>query len=410
MLVGHDMRPTSTPYSEEVIRGITDEGANVVDAGMVSTPLFYHAAMQYDAGCMITASHNPAEYNGFKFVNAQLPVSYGNGIREMESLIMKGMPAASGGEKGRGGVTEHDFLQEFLDSSLSHLKTKKKYAIVVDAGNGMGGYTYTRILPRLAARGITVQPLYFELDGTFPNHEANPLKLETLEELKRAVRETPGVTLGLALDGDGDRCVFIDEKGEHITSDLTLGLVAEQLLKGEKAPVVLDLRCSKAVRELITASGGTPVASPVGYANIKPRAKELNAIFGGEISGHFFPRVTGYNENTLFMLFQILNLIEESGKPLSELVAPLKKYAFSGEINSKVADPDAMLRLLEGKYAAGALEVSHMDGVRIEHAEWWFSARKSNTEPVLRLIVEADTEELMEARRDELLALIRGGG
>jgi len=251
LIVGHDMRPTSQPFSHKVIQGLRDEGVDVVDAGLVSTPLFYFAAQKYDGGCMVTASHNPPEYNGFKFVSENLPVSYATGIEDMERLITHGMPPVAA-DAAKGSLKEQAFLKEFLAFNLKFLKTARKHTIIIDAGNGMGGYTYTKLLPLLETRGITVKQLYFELDGTFPNHEANPLKLETLEDLKKAVKTTEGITLGLALDGDGDRCVFIDEKGEHITSDLTLGLISERLLKERgKGTVVLDLRCSKAVRELV---------------------------------------------------------------------------------------------------------------------------------------------------------------
>ncbi len=237
------------------------------------------------------------------------------------------------------------------------------------------------------------------------------MKLETLETLKRAVKETTGVTLGLALDGDEDRCVFIDEHGEHITSDLALGLASAQLLDAHGGGTVIhDLRCSRAVRELVIAHKGKPLPSPVGYANIKPLCKEHDALIGGEISGHFFPKETGYNENTMFMLFQILNLLESSGKSLSALVAPLQRYAFSGELNNTVKDADAALAAIEQRYAKlpGIVDDSRIDGIRIEFTSWWFSVRKSNTEPVVRLIVEADTRQEMESRRDELLKSIRG--
>ncbi|MBR9693320.1 phosphomannomutase/phosphoglucomutase [Candidatus Woesearchaeota archaeon] len=406
LLVGHDMRPTSTPYTAQVIKGLTDEGVNVIDAGLVSTPLFYFAARKYDAGIMITASHNPPEYNGFKFMKEGMPFSFATGIDKMEKLIADGLPKPAGGDTR---VEEHDFLDEFLTWSLSFLKTTKPHTVVIDAGNGMGGFTYSKMVPMLKEKGITIKQLYFELDGTFPNHEANPLNLETLKELKKVVKETEGVTLGLALDGDGDRCVFIDEHGEHFTSDLAFGLVAKELLKNEdKATVIQDLRFSRSVKELVEERGGTVVLSPVGYANIKPMAKERNAVIGGEISGHFFPRDTGYNENTMYMLFQVLNLIEETGKTLSELVKPLQKYAFSGEINNKVADADATLVKIEEKYASlPDADVMRIDGIRIEFPTWWFSVRKSNTEPVVRLIVEADTQSEMETKRDELLALVR---
>ncbi len=410
VLVGRDMRASSVMYGDALIKGLTDEGANVVDAGLVSTPLFYFATKGYAAGIMVTASHNPAEYNGFKFCREEaIPVSYDTGIDAVERLVISGEATRKPVAERRGSVKRKEFLDAFLAENLTFLRTTRPFTVVVDAGNGMGGLTYGALAPLLTARGVTIVPLFFDPDGTFPNHEANPLKEETLTELKRTVKERRA-NLGLAIDGDGDRCVFIDEQGETIGADLFLALIARELLATHPGATILhDLRSSRAVRETIIAAGGKPVMCRVGHAYIKAQMREQGALLAGELSGHFYPGEANYTENTMYALFQLLNLLEKEGKPLSTLVAPLRRYAFSGEINSKVAEADAVVTAVEQGYATlpGAQDVSRIDGIRIEFPSWWLSVRKSNTEPVVRLIVEADTEAEMGMRRDELLALIR---
>jgi len=412
VLIGRDMRTTSEPLAAATVRGMTEEGADVVDAGLASAPLFYFAAKSYPAGVMVTASHNPKEYNGFKLCREQaIPISYDTGIDKIEKLVREGRfgPPA----KERGKVTRRGFLEAFLGFNLKFLNITKPVKIVVDAGNGMGGYEYGALRERFAKGKrplIEIVPLYFELDGGFPNHEANPLKEETLVTLQARIRREKGVTLGLALDGDGDRCVFLDEKGEVITADLSTALIARELLKAHKgATIMYDLRSSRVVPETIAAAGGKPFMYRVGHAYIKAKMREGRMLLGGELSGHFYPGEANYTENTMYALFQVLNLMEETGKKLSELVAPLRKYSHSGEINNEVKDPDGVLRRAEAKYGRlpGVKDVSRIDGLRIEYPTWWFNLRKSNTEPVIRLNLEAETRQEMERRRDELLALIR---
>jgi phosphomannomutase len=412
VLIGRDMRTTSEPLAAAAIRGMTDEGADVVDANLTSAPLFYFATKSYPAGIMVTASHNPKEYNGFKLCREQaIPISYDTGIDKIEKLVREGRfdPPA----KKKGKVTRKEYLKAFLDFNLKFLKITKPVKIVVDAGNGMGGYEYSALTERFAQEKrslIEIVPLYFELDGEFPNHEANPLKEETLTTLRDTVRKTRGAALGLALDGDGDRCVFLDEKGEVITADLSTALIARELLKAHKgATIMYDLRSSRVVPETIAAAGGKPFMYRVGHAYIKAKMREEKMLLGGELSGHFYPGEANYTENTMYALFQVLNLLEETGKRLSELVAPLRKYSHSGEINSEVKDPDGVLRRAEAKFGKlpGVKELSYIDGLRVEYPTWWFNLRKSNTEPVIRLNLEAETREEMERRRDELIALIR---
>jgi phosphomannomutase len=412
VLIGRDMRTTSEPLAAATVRGMTEEGADVVDADLTSAPLFYFAAKSYPAGVMVTASHNPKEYNGFKLCREQaIPISYDTGIDKIEELVREGKfgPPA----KKRGKVTKREFLETFLGFNLKFLNITKPVKIVIDAGNGMGGYEYGALRERFAKGKrplIEIVPLYFELDGGFPNHEANPLKEETLATLQAQIRKEKGVTLGLALDGDGDRCVFLDEKGEIVTADLSTALIARELLKAHKgATIMYDLRSSRVVPETIVAAGGKPFMYRVGHAYIKAKMREGRMLLGGELSGHFYPSEANYTENTMYALFQVLNLMEETDKKMSELVAPLRKYSHSGEINSEVKDADGVLRRAEAKYRRlpGVKDVSHIDGLRIEYPTWWFNLRKSNTEPVIRLNLEAETQQEMEQRRDELLALIR---
>lgn len=403
ILVGHDMRKTSVPYSDAVIKGVTDEGANVIDAGLVSSPLFYFATKDYDAGIMVTASHNPTEYNGFKLCREQaIPVNYDTGIGDIEQRMPTlGEPV---GEKGT--VQRKDFLQGFLAFSNGFLNTTKPFKVVVDAGNGMGGHTYGAAIELLKEKNVEVIPMYFELDDSFPNHEANPLDEETHNAIRKKVVEE-GADLGILIDGDGDRCVFIDEQGMSIGADLTLALIAAELLENHPGATILyDLRCSRVVRETVETKGGKAIMTRVGHTFIKAHMRNVHGLFAGEVSGHFYPSECNYTENTMYTLFMILNLLERTGKSLSELIKPLRKYAFSGEINSKVEDPDAKISAVTERFGKGAT-VTDIDGTRIEHPSWWALVRKSNTEPLLRLIVEADTQQEMEQRRDELLAVIR---
>ncbi len=415
VLIAEDMRPTSPAYSSALAHGLLAEGAKVTSIGLASTPLFYYATKSFDAGIIVTASHNPAQYNGFKFCREEaIPVGYDTGLQEVERLVTSG--AIPEPEQAllaeQPDVQTIEPLNDFLTANLSFLRTSKPFTIVVDAANGMGGLTYKALAPLLKERGITLVPLFFELDGTFPNHEANPLKEESLTTLQERVRQERA-DVGLALDGDGDRCVFVDETGATVRADLFLALIAQELLQrsANKGRIILhDLRSSRVVRETISAAGGKPVMCRVGHAYIKAQMREQKALLAGELSGHFYPGEANYTENTMYALFQLLNLLGESNKTLSTLVQPLRKYAFSGEINSRVEDADAVLALVKERYATapGVIDVSELDGIRVEFESWWFSLRKSNTEPVIRLIVEADSEEEMARRRDELLALVRG--
>lgn len=405
VLVGHDMRKSGPEFKEAAIKGLLDEGANVVEAGLVSSPLFYFAAKEYDAGMMVTASHNPTEYNGFKLTKEKaIPVSFETGIDKIEAKV-DSLPNVNG---ERGSVSEKNFLDTFMEFCMRFLQTKKNFKVVVDAANGMGGYTYTELQKRVGQR-VEIIPMYFELDDTFPNHEANPLKFETMDDLKKKVVEV-GADLGIAIDGDGDRCFFVDETGEHLAGDIFTAVIAQYLLKKEPGAMIgYDIRSSRAVNKVISDLGGKSSVTRVGHTLIKAQARKEGFLFAGEVSGHYYPKECNYCENTIYTFFQLLNLMDESGKKLSELAAPLRMFVNSGEINTKVEDQDGRIAAWKEKYGSrdDVISVSDIDGVRIDFADWWGLIRKSNTEPLLRLIVEAKSKELMEEKRDELLELIK---
>ena len=403
VIVGRDMRPHSVPLCQALIRGITKQGADVIDLGLCSTPMCYHAngTLHADASVMITASHNPAEWNGFKICRANaIPVSGKSGIADIEALVH-----ADQWEKPvrTGSVSSYDIAPVYAKFLRSHSKVNRKLKVVVDYANAMGSYEIAGIEDL-----FEIIPLYKELDGTFPNHEANPLKQDTLQAIRRKVKET-GADFGAAFDGDADRCGFIDDRGEIIQLDLFTDLIAQDILSenktGEKIPILYDLRSSWSVRECIEENGGKPIMSRVGHAFIKAQMRQTGAVFAGELSGHYYFRENFTAESQGLSMIKLANLLCSKNRPASELVAPLRKYFSSGEINSKVADTAKILDQIRSRYADG--HMFELDGISSEYATWWFNVRASNTEPLLRLIVEAKTREEMEARRDELLKLIR---
>lgn len=411
VVVGKDMRETTPELFAALADGITSQGADVIDIGLVTTPMFYFAVAEYelhDAGVMITASHNPKEYNGLKLCYGDaLPIGAASGMDKIRDLALEGPYK----EKKKGAIVETDIRADYVKKLLNMVDVKsfKRMSAVVDTANGMEGCVITDIFDRI--RHVTMSGLYLELDGNFPNHEANPLKEETLDALRAKVKELRA-DVGFAFDGDGDRIGLVDEKGEIVRGDLILALVASRLLqKAGGAPVLYDVRCSSAAAEEIERAGGRPEMCKVGHGFIKPRMREIGALFAGELSNHFYFRdFYGVECSDLVMLY-VLALLSETDKPLSELVAPLKRYVHSGEINSKVPEVAAVMAKLENAYAHEAKAISEIDGVRMDFegpdGRWWFSVRASNTEPLLRLNVEAETVEKMEKKRDELLGLIR---
>jgi len=402
VVVGRDMRKSSDSLFKALAKGITKAGANVVDIGLSSTPLFYYTVRDREAGIMITASHNPAEYNGFKLVRENcVPISGDTGIEEIEKLVGAGRDLPSNKQKGK--IIKQNVLDDYLnyfDGFIS--KSMKPLKVVVDGGNGMGGLTYPGLFKKLPVKLI---PLYLEMDGSFPNHEADPLKLENVEDLQKKVVDEKA-DLGVALDGDCDRLMLIDEKGGYISGDLVTALISQYLLKNNSGKTIIyDSRSSWVTRETILGAGGRPKACPVGHSFFKERMKRFNALFAGELSGHFYYRDTFNAESSILTMIIILNILSETGKTLSGLIKPFRKYFASGEINSDVKDKDGKIEELAKIYGDG--KVSRLDGLKVEFSDWWFNVRPSNTEPLLRLNLEAKTKEMMEKGRDEILKIIR---
>ncbi|MCZ7649776.1 MAG: phosphomannomutase/phosphoglucomutase [Thermoanaerobaculia bacterium] len=403
VVVSRDMRPSSVPLSAALIEGLTAAGLDVVDIGLATTPMNYFAIghLQAAGGVQVTASHNPAEYNGLKFSKHEArPVSGDHGIPLLEKSVAEGdLPRAA----TPGSVSTADVFAAYQEHVLSFLRRPagaRPLKVVIDAANGMG--TIDR--PIFEAMGIEVVPLYFELDGSFPNHEANPLVLANLRDLMAKVRET-GADLGVSCDGDYDRSAFVDETGEPIGSDLITGLIGGELLSREPGKHVLyDLRSSRAVAEYIREKGGIPVRERVGHSFMKATLRQHAGIFGGELAGHYYFRDNYYADCAVLAVVEVLNLLWSSGRKMSELVAPLHRYAKTPETNFEVEDKEGMIRQLAARYADA--EIDYLDGITIQYPDWWCNVRPSNTEPLLRLVCEAATPELMAAKRDELVALI----
>ncbi|MDD2599779.1 MAG: phosphomannomutase/phosphoglucomutase [Kiritimatiellae bacterium] len=403
VVVARDIRPHSEPLFEALARGVCEQGADVIDIGYGSTPMSYFAngTLGADGSIMITASHNPAPWNGFKLCRAGAePISGDTGIMEIERMVLEesyAPPAAT-----PGSITQYDIEPEYARHVAAHAKLQRPIHVAIDFANGMG------IWENKALKGtITYDGLFSDPDGSFPNHEANPLNLETLRDLQQMVREGD-YAFGVAYDGDADRAGFVDERGEAIAMDLTTALIAQDVLATEKGAIFYDLRSSWVVKEVIQAAGGTPMMSRVGHAFIKAQMREHNALFAGELSGHYYFKDNFTAESSAMAILALANIVSRSDRPLSELVAPLKKYFQSGEINSEVkGDPQAILAQLKARYSKGDGRLFELDGVSVEFDSWWFNVRCSNTEPLVRLNLEAKTEALMVEKRDEILAVIR---
>lgn len=402
VVVGRDMRPHSAPLFAALARGLNRQGADVVDLGLCSTPMCYFAngRMEADGSVMITASHNPGEWNGFKLCREQaIPISGATGIPDIERIVQTRAFAPPAAHPGR--VTAYDILPEYTAHIRRFADVRRPLRVAVDYANAMGLYE-GRVLDGL----LQMDALYDTLDGTFPNHEANPLKWDTLAALQRKMRQGR-YDFGIAFDGDADRAGFLDETGAIIPMDMITTLIAEALLKRQAGAVIFyDLRSSWAVKEVILENGGQPRMSRVGHAFIKQQMREANALFAGELSGHYYFRENFFTESSSLAALCVANLVSQSDRPLSALIRPIQRYAASGEINSEVADVARVLARLKAAYGTG--RVIELDGLSIEFADWWFNVRASNTEPLVRLNLEARTPALMERRRDEVLALIRG--
>ena len=407
VVIGRDMRGSSVEYVEALARGIMKQGADVVDIGLVSSPMFYWAVANYDlhdAGIMVTASHNPAEYNGFKMVwGDAMPMGRDSGGLEIAKLVDAGnFPDAP-----EGTLVETDINQDYLDRIFELVPAEEigRMTVVADAANGTSGIILPGIFNRLA--NVKVSPLFWEPDGSFPNHEANPLKEETLVDLKKKIQQVKA-DAGFAFDGDSDRMGLVDENGETVRADQIVALLAQILLPGRtgKKVVTIDTRCSRVVNEVVELLGGTTVLTQVGHALIKPVVRSEGAVFGGELSGHFYFGDFGAAENTDYLMLLVMSYLTKTGRSLAELVEPFRKYFHSGEINFTIEDKAGTIARIKERYAPTANAVIEIDGLRIDFDDWWLSVRSSNTEPVLRLNIEADTKEKMEEKVRELSAAI----
>ena len=402
--VGRDMRVSAPTMATALIEGAADGGADVLDLGMVGTEMVYFAVgeLELDGGVCVTASHNPKQYTGMKIVRrGALPVGGESGLFEVRDRALNGY----GDVVRRGSVQEYDVWPGFVDKVFSFVDVTamKPLKVVIDAANGMAGAMLPPVLERLPIEAVTC---YFEPDGTFPNHEPNPLLPENREFIVSKTTES-GADLGVAYDGDADRCFFVDDTGDFVPGDFITALLAESILEKEGGgKVIYDVRASRAVPEAIERAGGEALMNRVGHAYIKHRMRKEDAVFGGEVSAHYYFRDFTQADSGVVPFLLMVELISKRGRKLSELLAPFRERFFiTGELNTPVADVALKLQELQERYADG--RVTHLDGISVDYDDWHFNVRPSNTEPLLRLNLEAMSEELMEAKRDEVLELIR---
>jgi phosphomannomutase len=408
VVVGRDMRLSGEPLEDAFVRGVTEAGADVLNIGLVSTDALYFAVghLEEPGGAMITASHNPKDYNGLKLCREDaIALSGDEGISQIRDLITSDkLPESS---ENAGSVEEGDITEDYAEHCLNFIDTEglRPLKIVVDAGNGMAGKMLPPIFEKLPFEYV---PMYFELDGSFPNHPPNPIEPQNMEDLQeRVVAE--GADFGVAFDGDADRCFVVTEKGETIAGDILATLVAKNVLEKEPgAAIVYSAVCSKALPELVRREGGRPIRTKAGHSIIKPQMRKHDAAFGGEHSGHFYFRDNYFADSGIIAMLTVAELVGRQEDPLSELLGPIDPYLRSGEINSEVEDQDEVMKRVEEHYAErDDPEIDHLDGLTVDYGDWWFNLRPSNTEPLLRLNVEASGRETMEKKRDELLELIR---
>jgi len=414
MVIGYDMRPSSPDLAGAFADGATSAGADVTMIGLASTDQLYFASGHLGLpGAMFTASHNPAQYNGIKMCRAHAqPVGLESGLAEIRDLVVKGPSVTA---TRTGSISSHDVLQAYAAHLLALAPVSgRKLKVVVDAGNGMAGHTAPAVFERLADQ-VDLVPMYFELDGTFPNHEANPIDAANLVDLQQRVLAEKA-DIGLAFDGDADRCFLVDERGEAVSpSTLTALIAARELAKEPGSTIIHNLITSRSVPEIVAELGGKPVRTRVGHSFIKETMAETDAIFGGEHSGHFYFRDFWRADSGMLAALHALAALAESDRPLSGLLAEYERYRMSGEINTEVTDQAAVLAELEATYGAREdVEVDHLDGLSVAAADWAFNVRASNTEPLLRLNAEGKDTTTMAAIRDEVLAIInkqsiRGG-
>jgi len=411
LVVGQDMRTHSPELADAVSAGMRDAGCDVVRLGLASTPMTYYAigSLECDGGLCVTASHNAGTYNGMKLCReGAFPVSRDTGIAELERMCAEPYPGAVA---ARGGEESVDLLDAYAEHVAGFARIERDITVAIDAANGMGGYTLPAILARIPR--VKAHTLYMEPDGSFPNHEANPLKEENLADVKKLVRET-GAALGVGLDGDADRCCFVDETGRTVGADLMTALLAPGFLaRFPGTGIVYDLRSSWVVKEVIARAGGKPLRDRVGHSFMKATMRRNGSMFGGELSGHFYFGENFTSDSGVIALVMALGLVtsaDNDGRAFSDLVADLRRYHSTGEINFRVEDKAATIAELKRRYADGRQD--ELDGITVEFGAlgdaewWWFNVRPSNTEPLLRMNLEASSAELLDEKRRELVALV----
>ena len=411
VVIGEDMRPSSPVFADAFSAGITSQGLDVIRIGLASTDMLYFAAGKLNMpGAMFTASHNPAEYNGIKMcLSGARPIGKESGLLTIEKFVEQGSPIEL---RSVGVERSQPMLEEYVEHLLSlvDLSSMRPLKVVIDAGNGMAGYTAPAVFKKLNAEVIE---MYFELDGTFPNHEANPIDPKNLQDLSKAVKKHKA-DIGLAFDGDADRCFLVDEKGDLVNPSALTALIADRALTSDPgSTIIYNLISSRSVKEVVEENGGTAVRSRVGHSYIKKMMAETGAIFGGEHSGHFYFRDFWRADSGMLAALHALAALSESKGSLSQLLHSYNRYSSSGEINSVVSDAQSVMDSIESHYLAmdlaiGGITTDHLDGLTVESTDWWFNVRASNTEPLLRLNVEANSAALMKKVSAQVLALIGG--
>lgn len=403
ILVSRDMRDSSKPLLEAVISGILDTGKDVTDIGLASTPMmnFGVGKFAFDAGIQVTASHNPREYNGLKTVGkGTIPIGYETGLNKVEQKVESGDFVEC---EQKGIRKEKNIYDLYIDYVLSFKDKIEPIKIVIDASNGMAGYTLPPILEQLP---LDAKKLYFDMDGNFPNHESNPMVKANLKSLIEGVKKQK-VDLGVIFDGDADRSVFVDEQGCIIRPDLITGVIAEEVLGGKKGETILiDVRTGWAVKERIEELGCIPVRVQVGHAYARKKLRDADAILGGELAGHYYFRDNYYGDSGVITFLYLLRTLSKQNKPLSQLIKPLLRYPGTGEINFKTIRKDEIIETMKDIYSDG--DISLLDGLTVEYNDWWFNLRKSNTEPYLRLNIEARNKDVFKSKKKEVMDRIEG--
>ena len=408
LAIGRDARIQSPAMAAALMAGINSTGCDCIDLGMNPTPMTYYATgvlKQLQGAIQVTASHNPSQYNGFKFTRAgALPMSYESGIGDIEALYNDDKPDL--GSK-RGKISVKNLRAGYIKHCLRFADIKRPLKVAIDTGNGVMGDILPALLKGLPF--LKVVPLFYKPDGRFPNHEANPLKAENLVDLQKAVKDKK-CDIGVAFDGDGDRVAFVDETGEAVPGDIAGALMAQVLLKSNKgAKVFYDVRATKALPEAIQAAGGIALESRVGHSHIKAGLRAEKAVMAAELSGHYYFRDFFYSDSGETAFFLVLSLLSHGSEKISQLVQPLKRYHHTGEINFEVHDAAKVIQSVQEKYGPTAQKISNVDGVSLDFDSWWFNLRMSNTEPVVRLNLESlASKEEMETRKAELSKMIQG--